>query len=66
MRFGGASLASAVSGNVTLGTLTLRTASTFSTFTQARLVVTLLSIGPSSSQRDRYDGSALRLGVSVN
>lgn len=66
MRFGGASLARAVSGNVTLGTLTLRTASTFSAFTQARLVVTLLSVGPSSSQRERYDGNALRLGVSVN
>lgn len=66
MRFGGASLASAVSGDVTLGTLTLRAASSFSALTKARLIVTLVSIGPSSSRRDRYDGAALRLGVEVS
>ena len=66
MRMGGASLGTGVSGAASLGTLTIRTSSSFNSFTEARLVVTLLSIGPSSSQRDEYQSETLRLGIDVS
>lgn len=65
LRMGGASLASAVNDKASLGTLTIRTANSFNSFTDARLVVTSLSLGPSSSQRDSYDAQTLNLGVVV-
>lgn len=65
MRMGGASLSSVVEGTAALGTLTIRTSSSFNTFTDARLVVSLLSIGPSSSQRDEYESETLQLGIDV-
>lgn len=66
MRMGGASLGGGVDGTATLGTLTIRTSSSFNTFTDARLVVTTLSVGPSSSQRDGYDSDVLQLGIDVS
>ncbi len=66
MRMGGASLGAGVDGTAALGTLTIRTSSSFNSFTDARLVVTLLSIGPSSSQRDEYQSETLRLGIDVS
>jgi hypothetical protein len=65
MRMGGASLSGGVDGVATLGTLTIRTSNNFNAFTDARLVVTLLSIGPSSSDRDEYQTGTLQLGVNV-
>ncbi len=65
MRMGGASLTGDLDGAGTLGTLTIQTSSNFNAFTDARLVVTLLSIGPSSSQRDEYESDKLRLGINV-
>ena len=65
MRMGGASLSGDVDGAAVLGTLTIRTSNSFNAFTRARLVVTLLSIGPSSSQRDEYQSGTLRLGIDV-
>lgn len=65
MRMVGASLSSVVDGAATLGTLTIRTSSTFGSFASARLMVTLLSIGPSSSQRDEFNTFDPQLGVAV-
>ena len=62
MRMGGASLGGGVDGAAVLGTLTIRTSSSF---TDARLVLTQMSIGPSSSQRDAFSGFSPRLGVAV-
>ncbi|MEC8990869.1 MAG: hypothetical protein VX656_06460 [Candidatus Latescibacterota bacterium] len=66
LRLGGASLASAVTGDQTLGTLTVSTSSQLGNFTDAILRVTLISIGPSSQDRERYEGEELRFGVTVN
>jgi len=63
MRMGGASLASPVSGTQTLGTLSLSTGPSYRPEDGAQLNVVLVSIGPTSTQRDRYDGDDLRLGV---
>lgn len=65
MRLGGASLADPVSGSQTLGTLNLSTSGTFSASTGAELRVVLISVGPTSTQRDTYEGDDLRLGVEV-
>lgn len=66
MRMGGASLGSGVDGTASLGTLTIRTSSSFNSFTNARLVISALSVGPSSSQRDGYESDILRLGIDVS
>ena len=66
MRMGGASLGAPVDGSAPLGTLTIRTSSSFNSFTDARLVVTVLSIGPSSSLRDVYQSETLQLGIDVS
>ena len=47
------------------GTLTLRTSSSFNAFTQARLVVSALSIGPSATLRDSYTEDNLHLGIAL-
>jgi len=65
MRLGGASLASPVSGTQGLGTLTLSTSATFSAAANAELRVVLVSLGPTSTQRDTYEGDDLGLGVEV-
>ena len=64
LRVIGASLTTSGTGTQALATLRLPTSSSFGTFSRARLVVTLLSIGPASAQRDEY-GESLRLGVSL-
>ena len=66
LHLGGASLASIVTGDQVLGTLTLTTASGVGGLTAASLRVTLISIGPTSQDRERYEGEALRFGVQVN
>jgi len=63
MRMGGASLSGAVDGLASLGSLTIHTASTFNN--SARLVVTLISIGPSSSERDEFTIFGPQLGIEV-
>ena len=65
LRVLGASLTTSVTGTQALGTLRIRTASGYDASTGARLVLTLLSIGPSSSERDEY-GSDIGLGISLN
>jgi hypothetical protein len=65
MRMGGAIFGNNIDGNATLGTFTIRTSSNFNAFTNAQLVVSLLEIGPSSSQRDRYESETLQLGIDV-
>lgn len=65
LRMGGASLANPVDGTHTLGTLTLATSSSYNTFSEARLNVVRVSVGPTSTQRDTYEGDSLRLGVEV-
>lgn len=65
MRLGGASLATPVSGTQGLGTLTLSTSGSFRAGSDAELRVVLVSLGPTSTQRDTYEGDDLRLGVEV-
>lgn len=64
LRLGGASLATIVTGDQVLGTLTLSTRSGLGS--SASLRVTLVSVGPSSTDRERYEGDNIRLGVRVN
>ncbi len=66
MRIGGASLAEVVTGNRTFGTLTLTTKSGLGSLRDTSLRVTLISLGPSSQDRERYEGEELRLGVQLN
>ena len=65
LRLGGASLATPVNGTHTLGTLTLVTSSSYSASDRARIRLVLVSVGPTSAQRDIYEGDALSLGVEV-
>ncbi|MBT3346544.1 MAG: hypothetical protein HN404_26350 [Gemmatimonadetes bacterium] len=66
IRLGGASLAEVVSGNKTFGALTLTTKSGLGSLRNTSLRVTLISIGPSSNDRERYEGEDLRFGVQLN
>ena len=66
VKFGGASLASAIEGDFTLGTLTLKTAAGFSTLTQARVQIVFFSVGPSSTERDNFEADDLNMGVVIN
>ena len=65
MRIGGASLGGGVDGDAELGRLTIRMSSNFNESTDARLLVTVLSIGPSSSMRDEYSAFDPELGVTI-
>ena len=66
VRFGGASLAKSMEGDFDLGSLTLKTASGFSTLAQASIQVVFFSVGPSSMERDNYEADDLNMGVVVN
>ncbi len=57
---------SVISGDKTLGTLKIRTSSTFGRLVQAQIRVERFSVGPSSADRDEYTGETLNLGVIVN
>lgn len=65
LRFLGASLTDSVTGTHPLGTLRLRTASGYDPSVEVRLVLTSLSLGPNSQERDEYDAE-LGVGVSLN
>lgn len=65
LRFLGASLTDSVTGTHALGTLRLRTASEYDPSAEVRLVLTSLSLGPNTQERDEYD-SDLGVGVSLN
>ena len=58
----GASLTTSVTGSHVLATLRVRTASGYDASDEVRLVLTKLSLGPSSGERDEYDTD---LGVGV-
>ena len=66
VRFGGASLAKPMEGDFDLGSLTLKTASGFTTIAQASIQVVFFSVGPSSMERDNYEADDLNMGVVVN
>lgn len=53
------------SGDGALGTLNLKTSSTFSAATRVRIRVLRFSIGPSSRERDTYAEQELNLGVVI-
>ena len=65
LRVLGASLTTSVTGTHALGTLRLRTASEYDPTAPVRLVLTSLSLGPSSGERDEY-GTDLGIGISLN
>ncbi len=60
----GASLTTSVSGSQILATMRVRTASGYDASSEVRLVLTSLSLGPSSSERDEYD-SDLGVGITL-
>ncbi len=60
----GASLTTSVSGSQILATMRVRTASAYDASSEVRLVLTSLSLGPSSSERDEYD-SDLGVGITL-
>ena len=64
LRILGASFTTSVTGTHALATLRLRTADGYDTSTEVRLVLTNLSLGPSSRERDEY-GSDLGVGISL-
>ena len=55
-----------ISGEKTLGTLKIRTSSTFGVLVPAKIGVERFSVGPSATERDEYTGETLNLGVAVN
>ena len=66
LHLGGASISDPVEGDQQLGTLTLSTSDAFTSGTSAQIEVTLLSLGPSSSDREAYNQDDLALGVVVS
>ena len=66
IRAGAATLTEDVVGDRILGTLTLRTSSTFNGLTRAQLGVVFVSVGPSVSDRETFEEEDLNLGVIVN
>ena len=57
--------AAGYSGDGGLGTLTVKTSSSFSSSTQGRARILRFSAGPSSSERDTYTEQQLNLSLSV-
>ena len=66
LRIGAASLTADVEGDRVIGTFSVRTSGSFNALTSAHIEVVFLSLGPSSTARDSYDGEDLKLGVVVN
>ena len=61
----GASLTTSVTGSHVLATLRIRTADGYDASAEVRLVLTSLSLGPNSRERDEY-GSDLGLGITLS
>ena len=66
LHLGGASISDPVEGDQQLGTFTVRTSDAFTSETSAQIEVTLLSLGPSSTDREAYNQEDLGLGVVVS
>lgn len=66
LRVGAATLTDDLVGSRVLGTLTLKTSTSFNAFVRAHIGIRLLSLGPGVSQRDSYGAAELNLGVVVN
>ena len=66
LRVGAATLTDDLVGSRILGTLTLKTSTSFNAFVRAHIGIRLLSLGPGVSQRDSYAPAELNLGVVVN
>ena len=66
LRIGGASVSKTIEGYQQFGTFTVRTSDGFTSQTKARIEVSFLSLGPSSSDREEYHNEDLGLGVVVN
>ena len=66
LHLGGASISDPVEGDQQFGTFTVRTSDAFTSSTSARIEVNLLSLGPSSSDREAYNQEDLGLGVVVS
>jgi hypothetical protein len=66
VKSGAASFSAAVDGDAALGTFTLTTSDSFTADTEATITVSNLSIGPSSTDRDEFDATALNLSITVN
>ena len=66
LRIGGASVSETIEGYQQFGTFTVRTSQDFNSGTKARIEVSFLSLGPSSSDREEYHKEELRFGVVVN
>ena len=66
LRIGGATFGEDIEGDRTLGTLQLATSKSFNSFSQARIAVLLLSLGPRFDLRETYEAGELSLGVVVN
>ena len=63
---GGASVSPPKEGNDILGTLTLVTSDRFIAGTRVEVRVTFFSMGPSFSERDKYEAADLSMGVVIN
>jgi hypothetical protein len=66
VKIGAANLLASVSGDLVLGTFTFTTAAGFTAGTEATITATLISLGPSSSNRDVFNEAALGLSAAVN
>jgi len=66
VRFIGVNFERNSQGTAVLGTLRLRTPADFADTLTVRLPVTFFSIGPTSTERDRYTADQLHLGVIIN
>jgi len=66
VKVGAANFSGSMSGSGSLGTFVLTTSGSYSTATQATVVVESISVGPSSTDRDAFDAATLGLTVVVN
>ena len=66
VRIGGADLTRGTAGDAELGTLTLRTSSSFSTLQEAHVRIVFFSMGPDSQNRDSYAAEQLDMGIVIN
>ncbi|MDQ1306122.1 MAG: large repetitive protein, partial [Actinomycetota bacterium] len=66
VKIGAANLLASVDGALVLGTFTFTTAAGFTTSTEATISASLISLGPSSSNRDIFNEAALGLSATVN
>ena len=66
LKIAAANLTGITQGDAPLGTLTLKTSDRLTVLEQAEIRIAFFSIGPSSGDRDDYEGDDLNMGITLN